>query len=279
MKFFLVTLFALITFAPISSMGATKTVEFTWTMNDTTGVQSYKVYYSYSADMANQVWHQDCNSPTENPTNTFSMVCNNVVIDPYPVYYAIASVTSDTEVQSDSFTLPPITAISSVENFALLSPSDPNATVSQHYAVNFQPVSAAVPSGYQVDSGLSFDATKGYGWVVLPASLGTRDRDNVISPDQAYDTLIHMVPSAVWELEIPNGGYKVTICMGDPSYPTGTVYVQAEGTAVITNQILSSASPWIEKSTDIQVSDGKLSITFTNSTNPARMCWIKVDSL
>lgn len=277
MKFFLVTFFALITFAPISSMGATKTVEFTWTMNDTTGVQSYKVYYAYSADMANQVWHQDCNSPTENPTNTFSMVCNNVVIDPYPVYYAIASVTSDTEVQSDSFTLPEI--LSSVQNFALLPPSDPNATVSLHYAINFQPATAAVPSGYEVDSGLSFDTTKGYGWKVLPESLGTRDRNSSLSPDQAYDTMIHTVPSAVWELEIPNGGYKVTICMGDPSYPTGTENVQVEGTAIINNQTLSTYNLWIEENADVQVSDGKLTITFTNSTDPARLCWIKVDSL
>jgi len=277
MKRFLVTLFALITLAPISSMGATKTVEFSWTMNDTTGVQSYKVYYSYNADMVGQVWHQDCNSPTEDPAGTFSMACNNVVIDPYPVYYAIASVTSESEVESDSFTLPPI--VSSVQNFSLFAPNDPTPTVGLHYAFNFQPPTASVPSGYQVDSGLSFDTTKGYGWKVLPASLGTRDRDNAISPDQAYDTLIHTVPTAIWELGIPNGGYKVTICMGDPSYPTGTVYVQAEGTAVITDQILSSAAPWVEKSMDIQVSDGKLTITFINSTNPARMCWIKVDSL
>ena len=143
-------------------------------------------------------------------------------------------------------------------------------------AVNFQPSNAAVPAGFVVDSGSAFDSTKGYGWVVMPSSSGTRDRDSSLSPDQAYDTMIHVVPTAKWEATLPAGTYSVTICAGDPGYPVGTQAIQAEGTTVIAGETLSSTKKWIEKTSQITVNDGKLTLTFTGSTDPARLCWIKI---
>jgi hypothetical protein len=88
--------------------------------------------------------------------------------------------------------------------------------------------------------------------------------------------MIHVSPAAIWECSLPNGNYSVTVCMGDPSYPKGTENVQAEDTTIISNALLSDSNKWIEKSANITVTDEKLTISFTSSTDPARLCWIKI---
>ncbi len=270
---------------PSISFADTRTIVFNWTMEDTTGVTGYKLYYGYNDNMTinDGALHTNCTPPTSQPSATnpdeldFSMTCNDIVIDQYPVYFRIAAVTEEEEVPSDIFA---ITApISQVKNFIILTPSaSPPPPQGQIYAINFQPADAPVPEGYSVDSGAAFDETRGYGWTVAPNSYGARDRDNDASPSQEYDTMIHVAPTAAWEAAIANGTYRVTICMGDPSYPGGTPDVQAEGTTIISGQTLSTDNMWIEQTGDIQVSDGRLTITFTGSTDPARICWIKVDA-
>jgi PKD repeat protein len=162
---------------------------------------------------------------------------------------------------------------------ALLNVVTTDSPSGSDYAINFQPSSADIPNGFLVDSGRAFDAGKGYGWINGPFSMGTRDRDESKSPDQAYDTMIHVDQRSVWEMALSNGKYSVTICNGDPSFPQGTQSVQAEGTTVIDNASISKSSPWVEKSTTITVADGRLSITFTGSANPARLCWLKITAI
>ena len=145
-------------------------------------------------------------------------------------------------------------------------------------AVNFQPSNAPVPENYVMDSGQRFDETLGYGWTTPPASYGPRDRNNSLSPDQSYDTMIHVEPTGVWELAVSNGTYIVTVCMGDPSYPTGTQNVQVEGLSVIENEHLSSSVRWIENDITVDVTDGLLTLTFEGSNSLARLCWVSISS-
>ena len=55
-----------------------------------------------------------------------------------------------------------------------------------------------------------------YGWDSNVAG-DSRDRNN--HPDQRYDTLIHFEkgPLSTWEIEVPNGSYRVDVVFGDPS--------------------------------------------------------------
>ena len=147
----------------------------------------------------------------------------------------------------------------------------------ESYAINFQPADAPVPTGFLVDSGESFDATRGYGW---PVSLGPGtffDQNSSVSPDQAYDTLTNSTnTSAYWELALPqSGNYHVTLCMGDPRNSYGRMKAQVEGVSIIDDQ-LSSTQRWIVNSADINVTDGKLTLTFTG-TDRVQVCWIKVE--
>lgn len=148
----------------------------------------------------------------------------------------------------------------------------------QNFAINFQPSSAPIPTGFQPDSGESFQISNAYGWLSGPSSQGTRDRDSAESENQAFDTFIHVEPSSVWEITVPNGSYTVTVVNGDPSWPKGSQNVQAEGVTIIDNKTLSKETPWVEGTANVSVSDGKFSLTFTGSSDPARICWITISS-
>jgi hypothetical protein len=143
-------------------------------------------------------------------------------------------------------------------------------------AVNFQPADAEVPEGYEVDSGEALDSSTKYGWVTVPGV--PRDRNQWISFDQAYDTMIHVSPSSVWEAKLPNGTYAVTVCMGDPSWPNGMQNVQVENLSLIEYESLSPDQRWIEETMTVEVYDGRLTVSFAGSDNPARLCWIKISS-
>jgi hypothetical protein len=258
---------------PSALKAETVSVTMTWSVSDTTDVTGYKIYYAYDAQMSNKLLA--CATYT-NPATTTSLTCSNFNINSFPYYVAVAAVQTDsTEIISSSQEIigP---AVSVVKNFGLTTTPLPQESISK--SINFQPATSPIPDGYVADSGLNFADTTGYGWVINHL-YGARDRNNPLSPDQAYDTNIHAYPDAKWELALPNGSYTVTICVGDPSYPDSTNSVQAENIAVITNGVLSTTNLWIERSAVIQVADGRLTLTFTGSAAYAKICWIKVTSL
>jgi hypothetical protein len=252
-------------------------------MADTTDITSYKVYFADNSAMNDRIELSDGSDVTTIFANTFSVTRSDIgLVDGQTYHFIVVAIKSDgTELSSNIQSAvynPAQPAI--IRDFRVDTPvGTPAPTPAADYAINFQPADAPVPDGFQADSGLAFDETRGYGWISGPASLGPRDRDNSISPDQSYDTMIHVSPAAVWEYSLPNGNYSVTVCMGDPSWPTGTENVQVESNALIDSLALSSSEPWVEKTTNINISDGRLTITFNNSTDPARICWVKITSL
>jgi len=146
-------------------------------------------------------------------------------------------------------------------------------------SINFQPSTAPVPTGFLMDSGAALNATNGYGWTSPPLSLGTRDRDSSLSLNQAYDTFIHIDPTGIWEMVLPNGTYSVTVCIGDATYPDGSDTVLAEDVPIIVNQSLSTTTRWIEKTAQIVIADGRLTLKFIGSIPNAKLCWVKVVSI
>ena len=145
--------------------------------------------------------------------------------------------------------------------------------------VNFQPATSPHPPGYDtIDSGGTFDSHAGYGWVNPIYDGITRDRDSSLSPDQAYYTLVAPSATSLWEAVLPNGSYKVTVCVGDPSFPRHFNSVQVEGVVVI-NDTLDGSNLWIENSVTVDIADGRLSITFNGTEVAGRLCWIIIESI
>lgn len=147
--------------------------------------------------------------------------------------------------------------------------------------VNFQPASAPVPSGYLSDGGLTF-GNRGnghsYGWTITNTSQA-RDRNSTRSPNQAYDTLIHMQepgnPNAVWEIAVPNGAYYVRVVAGDAAYFDSAYRMAAEGTLTV-NGTPTSATRWIEGTSTVTVGDGRLTITNAAGASNNKICFVVV---
>ena len=132
--------------------------------------------------------------------------------------------------------------------------------------VNFQPAAAPVPAGYLVDAGAVFGAAGGgysYGWNGNNAA-STFDRNSTRSPDQRYDTFAQLqpaqLPSAVWEIAVPNGLYRVHLVCGDANSFSGVFKTSVEGVLIVDGTPTTSRR-WLEGWQDIFVSDGRLTVT------------------
>ncbi len=123
--------------------------------------------------------------------------------------------------------------------------------------INFQPAGSEIPQGYIPDYGEIYGARNGYsyGWNIGYAGA-TRDRN--INADQKLDTLIMLYETGKWEMEVEDGSYDVTICVGDAGFnSTPTVNVEGvnywEGINLGVNQYLQATKT-------VMVTDGRLTI-------------------
>lgn len=145
--------------------------------------------------------------------------------------------------------------------------------------INFQPTGTAVPAGYIPDNGLPFgDRGNGftYGWNRNIAAE-TRDRNAPNSPDQRYDTLIHMQKGApaTWELQLGNGSYRVRVVCGDPSYFDSSYKVDAEGVSIV-NATPTAAQKWFEGSRIVAVNDGRLTLSCSSGAQNNKVCFLEI---
>ncbi|UCC97614.1 MAG: hypothetical protein JSW66_17440, partial [Phycisphaerales bacterium] len=150
----------------------------------------------------------------------------------------------------------------------------------QEVHVNFQQQGAAVPDGYLPDYGDVFaDRGNGfsYGWDVSVTG-DSRDRNNSSSPDQRYDTLIHMELTGgekTWEIALANGPYLLLIVCGDPSNDDSINTLDVEGT-VITDP--DGPDTYDEYTVNVVVRDGRLTIKQApDSRNTyAKICFVDI---
>ncbi|MGQ0600156.1 MAG: apiosidase-like domain-containing protein [Anaerolineales bacterium] len=130
--------------------------------------------------------------------------------------------------------------------------------------INFQPAGAAIPAAYLADTGEVYgDRGSGYqyGWNA-DNSDGARDRDDGLSQDQRYDTLLHMQRAGdfTWELALPNGAYTVRLVAGDPSYYDTLYQIKAEDVLIV-DGVSSGTQRWLEGTVQVTVNDGRLTLS------------------
>jgi glucose/arabinose dehydrogenase len=149
-----------------------------------------------------------------------------------------------------------------------------------HARLNFQPANAPVPAGYLKADGTTY-RTRGaftYGWTA--ANHTAKDRNSTLSPDQRYDTLLHMQkptnPNAVFELAVPNGTYRVRLVSGDPSQVNSVFRVNVEGVLVVSGTP-TSATRWIEGTAVVTVGDGRLTISNGSGASNNKVNFIDIE--
>ena len=131
---------------------------------------------------------------------------------------------------------------------------------------------APIPPGYAQDIGEPYGPrTNGltYGWLG-PNGLGvdigidSRWRMNANSPDLRWDTFNHLqkpqvLPTAVWELDIPVGFYHVYIVTGDPTATDSVFQFDLEG-LVTESYVPVTGAWWHEFNAELPVEDGRLTV-------------------
>ena len=90
------SLFLLALIYPMNAIAVSKSVTINWTMQDTANVLGYKVYYSYNNNMSGAI--EACQT---NNSSATSIVCDNVNIESYPVYFNVAAIYPDDEYPSN----------------------------------------------------------------------------------------------------------------------------------------------------------------------------------
>ena len=147
--------------------------------------------------------------------------------------------------------------------------------------INFQPSSAAIPSGYVPDAGLVYASRNGYtyGWNVSNSSF-TRDRNSTRSPDQRYDTLNHMQKSGgarSWEIAVPNGTYNVFLVAGDADHFDSVFRINVEGLLTVSGTPTTSQR-WVSGTRTVTVSDGRLTISNGTGASNNKICFVDIVS-
>jgi hypothetical protein len=150
--------------------------------------------------------------------------------------------------------------------------------------INFQLAGAPVPSGYSADTGAVYgDRGNGfsYGWNA-DNSANARDRNSPASPDQRYDTLIHMQkpsnPNASWSIAVPNGTYSVHVVSGDPSYIDSVYKLNVENVLAVSGTPTSTVH-WIQGTVTVTVADGMLTISNASGSSNNKICFVDISAV
>ncbi len=149
----------------------------------------------------------------------------------------------------------------------------PGATVK----INFQtPTFTPTPTGYLADIGTVFGSQGNgynYGWD-QDITLQARDRGTAGSPpDDRYRTLnqlgntTNITQTRFWEIELPNGAYNVHLVSGDGSAIDSVYTMATEGIVIITNGVPTTNVHWFEGTTNVVVSDGRLTVSAAGGNN------------
>ena len=151
-------------------------------------------------------------------------------------------------------------------------------------SVNFQPGGVPVPSGYIVDAGRPFALRASgfsYGWNA-DMTRYVVDRDAANSPDQRYDTVIHLqrpgTPHAAWAMSVPNGTYRVRIVAGDPTKTDSIYRTKVEGVLAI-DATPDPANRWFENTVVVVVTDGRLRVESAAGAVNNRLNFIEIERI
>jgi hypothetical protein len=128
-----------------------------------------------------------------------------------------------------------------------------------------------VGHAYGSNSGVpDFPSTFQYGWTDTsgnPASntANVRDRNDTLSPDERYDTLVKTLNGVTrnWQISLPAGHYKVRLVAGDAHATTGAKFKLAINGVTVIDQTASSTIKWFDVSRPILVPSGTTLLTLT----------------
>ncbi|MEO6220852.1 MAG: Ig-like domain-containing protein [Ginsengibacter sp.] len=174
-------------------------------------------------------------------------------------------------------------------NISLIVKAGSAGTLS-NIKINFQDSITIPPAGWIRDYGQAFaqrvSAYQGsgnvYGWIKrsdnTPVNLTKNSRKRTSPSDILLATLMHMqagdVPSTsltniegIWEAQVANGNYDVTVSVGDGSYTNSTHSINVEGVSAIAGFVPTSTQKFKSATVTVSVADGLLTVDAIGGVN------------
>lgn len=180
-----------------------------------------------------------------------------------------------------------VTASASGYNSAVLdiylTVTSANTGTLTNIKVNFQDSITIPPAGWLRDYGQAFGSRtsafqgsgNAYGWVKrsdnTPVNLTKNSRKRTSPSDILMATLMHMQANhvnstaltrieGIWECQVANGNYKVTVSVGDGSAIDSKHTINIEGISAISNFVPTTGNRFKAATITVSVSDGILSV-------------------
>lgn len=153
--------------------------------------------------------------------------------------------------------------------------------------ISFISTNSVPVEGFLADQGDVFGPrTNGYtyGWNVSNRDFMRDRRDarnaKLKSPGRVYDFLGYMdyekmKAPASWEMALPNGEFRVRIVAGDLQRYDSIFAIKAENILVV-DGIPDTNKRWIDGTSMVTVTDGRLSITNAPGSSNNKLCFIEV---
>jgi hypothetical protein len=251
--------------APAAPTGLTATagdhvVSLSWTASPESDLASYSVYRSTgtTVDVSGAALASGLTTPS---------FADTTAVNGTAYTYAVVAKDSSGNASGASATASATPAVSSTT-----TPFD--------IEVNFQAQTTATPAGYQGDDGEAYDAARGYGWVDAstgaPLSLVGNGRERNVNADKRLDTFVSMqlpknspgvqTPGS-WKAAVPNGSYRVTVAVGDPTYLDSYDLLHVNGITAIDFHPTTTTALSQTNTITVAVTDGTLLIDASGGTN------------
>jgi len=124
-------------------------------------------------------------------------------------------------------------------------------------AFNFTTRKGPKVAGFANDFGSKFSSDRGFGW---KQDLSKNNRLRKVDNKKLRDGFVFTRFQDVWECTLPNGQWKVQLCLGDSAYDQRGQNVNVEG-QFEAHDIETGAGGFHELSTIVNVKDGRLTLT------------------
>ena len=154
---------------------------------------------------------------------------------------------------------------------------DPDLFSAARERFNFAGADAPAVEGCQSEVGLPFDGERGFGW---SRDLSGNHRRRRALEGIERDTFLFTRDRDRWECVVPNGLYRITVCVGDSAYPQTEQRVTVEGTVLVDNESTASGT-FFEASDEVVVEDGRLTVDIGSGRPGSNTClnWLLWETL
>jgi len=151
-------------------------------------------------------------------------------------------------------------------------PEFPTDSGSEVRAFNFTTDTGAVVKQFKNDFGGMFSNSSGFGW---QRDLTSNTRLRNVDKGQPRDSFVFTREQDVWECEVPNGSWKVCVCLGDIQHEQVGQNLTIEE-SVVAKKLDTSAGNFVELETEVDVQDGRLTLILGTPTGGSNTCvnWI-----